>query len=120
MKLTTVSFLLFCVCALLISCTSNESRIIGTWVPLGDSGQENPDLKIHFKKDHYIYAENIYDKEKSRDSISYEIKNDGKLLVTKEQSGKIDELVILELTDKNLVMHPKKDNKDTIRFVRSK
>lgn len=103
---------------ILISCNSKEKMILGTWIPLGPDGKKSTEMKIQFLDNNKVVAHSSYDSGRTKDSISYEIKNEGKLLVTKDKTGRIDELVIIELSGKNLTMCLKSDGKDTIRFVK--
>lgn len=103
---------------LLASCSSNESKLIGTWVPLGPDGKKSDMMKITFLKGNKIVSTSSFDVKDAHDTVTYALKEDGKLLVTKEKSGREDELVIVSLTDKALTMCLKKDNRDTMRFVK--
>lgn len=103
----------------LISCNtaSKENLIVGTWLPVDPSGINAPQMKIRFLSNKIAVAERKGQEPGPSDSVSYEIKNDGKTLVTTERSGRIDEMEILKLTNKELVLYPKK-GQDTIKLLR--
>lgn len=105
-----------CLLCGLYSCTSNDSKILGTWVPIGPDGKPSDFMTIHFLPGNKIVSSSTYDVKKINDTVTYEIKDDGKLLVTKEKSGRTDELVIVELTSQKLSMYLKNDARDTMQF----
>lgn len=114
-----------CICAFLITsiiaCKSNstQDKIVGTWIPVNTGGANGMDIKIKFLQNKVGVAERKGLKPSSSDSITYEIKNNGKLLVTTERSGKVEEIEIIKLDDKELLMHSKNAG-DTFRLIREK
>ena len=105
--------------ACVISCgsASRDKLIIGTWSPVGPDGKADPALKIRFLENKIGVAERQGHPPGADDSITYEIKNEGKLLVTTERSGKVEEVEIIELNEKSLVFYGEKMG-DTMKLVR--
>lgn len=104
----------------IVSCktsTSSEKMIVGTWVPVSSQAVPETGMKIKFLENKIGIAEMDGQKAQARDSITYEIKNDGKLLVTRERSGKVQEVQIIKVDEKELVLFSK-DMGDTIRMKR--
>ncbi len=102
-----------------IACNANDKRslIIGTWTPLNPSAINAPEMHISFLTDGIGVAAEKGKEPASIDTISYTIKNNGELLVVKERSGNIEEMRIIELTDKALTLISRKRG-DTIRLIR--
>lgn len=103
----------------LISCNTKtrENLIVGTWLPIAPAGINAPQMHIKFLANKIAVAERNGQKPSPSDSVIYEIKNEGKTLVTTEKSGRIDEVEIVKLTAKDLILFSKK-NQDTIRLIR--
>jgi hypothetical protein len=101
-----------------ISCNndSREKLIVGTWVIVSPGG-DMAGMKVKFLANKIGVAVRKDEVPGSGDSVTYEIKNEGKLLVTTERSGRIEEVEILELTRKDLTIVTK-DRGDTIKLAR--
>lgn len=117
MRIKNLFPLLVMAAAVIISCNSKDNKMLGDWYPY-ENGKINKDIKITFLDDSSIVSTKTYRNQVSVDTVSYEMKESGKLLVSREKSGRIDEMVIVELNDKMLVFHPKNDARDTMRFAR--
>lgn len=102
-----------------IACSSNakDNLIVGTWIPVNPAAINSTEIKIKFLANHIGVAERKGKTPESRDSITYEIRNNGKILFTKENSGRTEEMDIVELSNKNLILLSKKTG-DTLRMVR--
>jgi alpha-acetolactate decarboxylase len=110
--------LLTLVVVLDFSCQSYENKLIGTWVPASKRGIQNSGYEISFFADHRVTSFGPSGKEKSRDSVTYELLDGSKRIRFKTRFGETKEVIVLELNDSNLIFHPADETKDTIRYIR--
>ncbi len=102
-----------------VSCKSTSSKelIVGKWIPATSGKDDLPKMKVKFLANKTGVAEFEGQTPSPSDTVKYEIKNEGKTLVTTENSGRVEEMEILELNDKKLTLLSK-ERKDTLRFTR--
>lgn len=105
----------------IVSCKSHttQDKLVGTWIPVSSEAVNGTDIRVKFLANKIGVAERKGRKTEANDSITYEIKNDGKLLVTTEHAGKVEELEIIKLDDKELQLHSKNAG-DTFKLVRER
>lgn len=101
------------------SCNSNsrENPIVGTWIPIRTDDRNAAGMSIRFLENNIGIAEFKGEQPQPGDTVTYEIKNEGKLLVTTEKSGRVEEMEIIELTNKNLILFSKMQ-RDTMKLTR--
>jgi hypothetical protein len=108
--------------ASIISCNSGSAKqnlIVGSWKPMDPAEAAASKLKLVFLENKTAIVQIEGRMPTASDSATYEIKNAGKILATKERSGKVEELQILELTDNKLVL-VSKGRTDTMKLAKEK
>lgn len=110
-KVLFIILLLFLVTSIVSCKSSPQEKIIGTWILLDPpDSRKSPKDRLKFLPNKIAVTVWAGSEPNPRDSVTYEIKNNGKTLVTTNNSGKIEELEIVELTDKNLKIARKNGN----------
>jgi hypothetical protein len=117
-KLTRWISLLATLIFLDFGCTSYENKLIGSWIPADRKGIKQSSYEVSFFTDTRVVYYGPNGKEKLTDSLTYELMDNSKRLRFKSKSGEIRDMVVIELTDSNLILSPENQTGDTLRYVR--
>lgn len=99
-------------------CNNNkiDNKIVGTWTFQKDN--KNVNEQIVFEKDKTFFSQTLLNGKIIKGYImNYEIINNGKVLISTDDSGKTEEIEIIELTSSSLKMR-RKNTKNTVELLK--
>jgi WD40 repeat protein len=127
MKVVRTLFILLMVAAVAVSCSNPKKKIAKKWhlsdFQSPDSQQLTDEQKkkifeavsFEFKEDGKLIVSGF-----SKEAVesTWDLSKDGKAIVTKDKDGKEESIDIKELTDSKMVLSSKKENQEiTMTFV---
>lgn len=117
-KSTAIMSLVIACCMMSCNNYPPKNLLAGTWKPMNPEEAMASKMTIQFLENKTAVIKIEGRAPRGEDSATYEIKNQGKMLSTKDKSGKVENVQILELTDKKLVILSAGKG-DTMKLVRS-